>query len=187
MYSAVPGSVGVGTMAPAEKFHVAGSAKVDSTLFTSDVSSNSPLRLQTVGTTRVYIDDTSGNVGIGTSSPAEKLEVDGTVQMTGFKMPTGASDGHVLTSDSSGVGSWRLAALFPDSVTYADSSGYADVAGYAPPPDSVAYADSAGADGDWTVSGNNMYSAVSGNVGIGTTSPNEKLHVVGNIKMVDGN
>ena len=33
-------------------------------------------------------------------------------------------------------------------------------------------------DGDWTISGNDMYSAVSGKVGIGTNSPNSKLNVV---------
>ena len=32
-------------------------------------------------------------------------------------------------------------------------------------------------DGDWTISGSDMYSAVSGNVGIGTTSPTGKLHI----------
>jgi hypothetical protein len=32
-------------------------------------------------------------------------------------------------------------------------------------------------DGDWTISGNDMHSAVSGNVGIGTSSPSGKLHV----------
>ena len=36
---------------------------------------------------------------------------------------------------------------------------------------------SSGADSDWTISGNNQYSAVSGNVGIGTNSPNYKLSV----------
>jgi len=34
-------------------------------------------------------------------------------------------------------------------------------------------------DGDWTISGNDQYSGVSGNVGIGTASPTKKLHVVG--------
>jgi len=38
-------------------------------------------------------------------------------------------------------------------------------------------------DGDWTVSGSNMYSAVTGNVGIGTSAPSQKLDVLGNIKM----
>jgi hypothetical protein len=37
-------------------------------------------------------------------------------------------------------------------------------------------------DGDWTISGDDMYSDVSGNVGIGTASPNSKLSIGG-----DGN
>jgi len=39
----------------------------------------------------------------------------------------------------------------------------------------------AGDDGDWTISDNNMYSAVSGNVGIGTESPGATLDVAGHI------
>ena len=35
-------------------------------------------------------------------------------------------------------------------------------------------------DSDWIISGNNQYSGVSGNVGIGTTNPTSTLHVVGN-------
>jgi len=52
----------------------------------------------------------SGGVGIGTTSPGEELDVAGTAQMTGFKMPTSAANGYVLTSDASGVGTWQAAA-----------------------------------------------------------------------------
>lgn len=49
----------------------------------------------------------SGNIGIGTINPAEKLDVIGTIKMTGFIMPTGATSGYVLTSDTAGLGSWQ--------------------------------------------------------------------------------
>ena len=47
-----------------------------------------------------------GNVGIGTLSPASKLDVNGNLKTLGFMMPTGAGLGKVLMSDASGVGSW---------------------------------------------------------------------------------
>jgi len=50
-----------------------------------------------------------GQVGIGVLLPADKLEVAGTAKMTGFKMPTGAASGYVLTSDATGVGTWQAA------------------------------------------------------------------------------
>ncbi len=37
-------------------------------------------------------------------------------------------------------------------------------------------------DGDWIVSGNNLYPAVSGNIGIGTVNPLAKLHTVGSLR-----
>lgn len=40
-------------------------------------------------------------------------------------------------------------------------------------------------DNDWTINGNDIFSAVSGNVGIGTNSPGEKLEVNGNISTQD--
>jgi hypothetical protein len=92
-----------------------------------------------------FIVRASGGVGIGTNSPQSALDVSGTAQMTGFKLATTPSAGHVLTSDASGIGTWQAPA--------------------------------AGGDGDWTISGNNMFSAVSGNVGIGVTNPGARLVV----------
>ena len=62
------------------------------------------------------------------------------------------------------------------SVGYAIKATHADIATYA---DTAKVALSGGAsDGDWIISGNNMYSGVSGNVGIGTQIPRAKLDVV---------
>ncbi|MHC5109222.1 MAG: hypothetical protein ACYTHJ_05025 [Planctomycetota bacterium] len=47
------------------------------------------------------------NVGIGVTDPQYKLDVAGTVKMTGFQLGSAASDGHVLTVDSNGIGTWQ--------------------------------------------------------------------------------
>ena len=49
----------------------------------------------------------NGCVGIGRNRPSYKLDVNGVVNMTGFKMATGASTGYVLKSDANGVGTWK--------------------------------------------------------------------------------
>jgi hypothetical protein len=54
----------------------------------------------------LFWDNTLNRLGIGTATPAEALEVVGTVKSTGLKMTTSPTTGHVLTSDSVGVGSW---------------------------------------------------------------------------------
>jgi hypothetical protein len=60
-------------------------------------------------------------VGLGTSSPQERLDVAGNIMTIGFRMPTGASDGYVLTSDGSGLGTWQEAAGGNSNWTVADS------------------------------------------------------------------
>jgi hypothetical protein len=95
-----------------------------------------------------FIIRAGGGVGIGKNNPAQALDVEGTVQMTGFKLTTSPSAGYVLTSDASGVGTWQ----------------------------------SIGSDGDWSISGSNIYANIAGNVGIGNPIPGYKLDVVGIVR-----
>ncbi len=53
------------------------------------------------------VDGSTGGIISGDVDIQSDLTVDGTVQMLGFEMSTGASDGYVLTSDASGGGTWR--------------------------------------------------------------------------------
>jgi hypothetical protein len=100
----------------------------------------------------------SGNVGIGAVPPTEKLDVAGTVKMTGFEMPTGSSSGYVLTSDGSGAGTWQAAA---------GEVGGSGTAGYVPKFTSS------------TVIGNSAIYQSGTDIGIGTTSPDAILDVYG--------
>jgi hypothetical protein len=50
----------------------------------------------------------NGNVGIGTTNPVQKLDINGTLKATGFIIATGAGLGKVLTSDASGNAAWQV-------------------------------------------------------------------------------
>jgi len=129
----------------------------------------------TGGAERMRIDP-SGSVGIGTTTPAFTLDVAGTVQMTGFKMPTGAQAGYVLTSDPTGVGTWQPSGLSwpllaPDGTVEAPSYSFANNSNlglFRPAINTLAL----------TTDGvERMRIDSSGSVGIGTTAPTAKLHL----------
>lgn len=98
------GRVGIGTNEPDQKLHVAGSVKVDDTLYASTVSSNIALQLQTAGTTRIYIDDATGFVGVGTDQPNAQLHVDGGILVDTVSSPSGQVEvaGSLIITDTSG-------------------------------------------------------------------------------------
>jgi len=65
----------------------------------------------------------NGNVGIGTATPGEKLEVAGKVKTTTFQMTTTPTAGYVMTSDASGNGTWSPASSSSGRFGIADSTG----------------------------------------------------------------
>ena len=127
--------------------------EVDGTPTTNSIPSRTSFFTTQVGSSssneRMRIDNL-GNVGIGTSSPSERLEVAGKTKTTNFQMTNAATNGYVLQSDASGNAIWVNPTTFGTS--------------------------------NWTTSGTNQYNTLSGNVGIGTTSPTEKLEVDGKTK-----
>ncbi len=75
-----------------------------------------------LGSSVIY-ENEEGNIGIGTNSPSQKLEVAGVVKMNGFQMSTASQDGYVLTSDALGNGSWKPVGLtLPYSGSVSSSS-----------------------------------------------------------------
>lgn len=125
--------------------------------------------LQTAEGNNVF-NTTSGNTGIGTTAPIEKLDVNGNIKSTGFILPTNAAAGKVLTSDASGNATWQAAAsagwgFDGNAVGVLKKIGTAD--NYALP--------------FITNNTEQMRITTAGNVGIGTASPSEKLSVNGNI------
>lgn len=104
-----------------------------------------------LGNSNFFWDNTNFRLGLGTITPAQRLDVVGTARMTGFQLPTGAAAGFVLTSDASGVGAWA------SSVAGSGTANY--LAKF-----------TAG-----TTVGNSAIYETGGNVGIGTTGATQML------------
>jgi hypothetical protein len=62
-------------------------------------------------TNSIITESGTGNIGIGTTTPAQKLDINGTLKTTGFVYLPGTPPvaGQVLTTDVNGVASWQTA------------------------------------------------------------------------------
>jgi hypothetical protein len=104
---------------------------------------------------------TSGNVGIGTTTPGEKLEVNGVIQIKrAGDHPAIRFVENTTTRGYIGTGDWAINGLQDADLGISSASTGSLVLG--------------------TNSGNGrVYIVNGGNVGIGTTSPTNKLHIQG--------
>jgi hypothetical protein len=172
------GNVGIGTTSPDQKLEVEGNIRLG-TGGTIYGDTNNPsltlnnsngtflryttshyigvgagvIRLVTGGSDRLYI-SSSGNVGIGTTSPSAKLHVDGDAIITG---KVTAQEFHTEFVSASII-------YQSGSTKFGDTSD--DIHSFS---------------GSLRVTGSGDHYFTDGNVGIGTTSPDDKLHVVGNL------
>jgi hypothetical protein len=96
------------------------------------------------------------------------LEIgNGTVVSGSFSAIDWGGDSHYLKVEMDPAGGTLYQAMGTSQLL---SVPYALQSGDSPPDD------------DWTITGNNQYSAVTGNVGIGTSTPGQRLSVVGRVR-----
>lgn len=156
MYSAVSGNVGIGTADPQRILHIANPDHV--TLLLEDTGAPADQK-------KKFINVDNGSLRFGkftdlwTYTPQLTIDNGGNIGIgttkPGAKLVVA---GQIkITGGSPGIG----------KLLTSNSNG---LASWQTP--------TAGADNDWAVSGNDMYSIHSGNVGIGTTNPEHKLHIV---------
>ena len=145
------GEVGIGTTNPSEKLEVIGNIKSSDQVIANDVS-------------------VSNNLTVSQNTTLNNAIINGTTNLNGITQITGNTQ---ITATTSITGQLNYSGIFAnpgtDYILQTNSFGNATWVD----PTTIAVAN----DGDWTITGTDMYSAVSGKFGIGTNAPQSKLHI----------
>jgi len=181
------GNVGIGTSSPSTKLHIEDSSHVYSTLQSTGANTEVAHKYRSGTLTSGYYwwtglnnydkyqiaygtsfdnagtalcIDTSGNVGIGTTSPSSLLHIEGSAPKIQFTDTTTSASSYI--DADSAFGSLNIMADQGNSVASSQINLLVD-------------------------GSSKMVVKDTGNVGIGTTSPTSKLHVVGDVAVSTGN
>ena len=154
-----------------------GNSGTNPTSFYLGTNDNQPLVIRTNSAEKARV-LTNGNIGINTTAPTQKLDVNGQVRLR-----TGAALSYILQSDAIGTGSWvnPTSILTPVTLngsawTILGNSGTNAAINFVGTTDNV----------DFVVRTNNIEKArflTNGNIGINTIAPTQKLDVNGQIRL----
>ncbi len=125
----------------------------------------------------------NGNVGIGTVTPTYKLDVEGTGAVGSFVTTTNTSDALYIQSTS--ATGYSSIGFLNNSSSQVGSFGYANPSALSPLADSVFFNANNKAM-NFSVTGGaatHMKISTAGNVGIGTTTPADRLQVFGDVRL----
>jgi hypothetical protein len=177
------GNVGIGTTSPSSKLHLAGSTTL---LTITDTTYNRTSEIGYLDQANLYFANDSnsntyigrynnlflayggGNVGVGTATPGAKLDVNGTVRSSQYSFITNVYDGRGLYGDDGGGST--IFSLTRQPSNEVRLQGYSSLTFFT----------------DGSTGTEKMRITYDGKVGIGTTSPTQKLHVYGNIYSEQG-
>jgi hypothetical protein len=153
------GNVGIGTDILNQKLGVVGNIGIGTVGYDSYLTTAPPSGGMII----------EGNVGIGSLTPGQALDVKGTARMTGFNLTgNGAANGSIMVSNAVGVGTWMPSSTLPAATL--NTGTVNQVAYYS---------------GTSTLSGSSMVFN-SPNVGVGSTNPGVKLDVNGSVRSLSG-